>query len=270
MKLDCMQISSTRFYMQSKKAKKEKIIFFSTSMAYIDKILKMKPKINAKTIIPEQYWDYLNVFNENEANQLPPIRGPGINHQKQGFLKLLPIPNRIWSEISIDFVVDFPENEKCKNILIIIDKLSKRKILEFCNSMDAEIVAEIFIRKFYRQHGLPTVIISDRNRQFVNILWKKICSIFCIQRKFSTVYHPQIDGTTEKMNQIMGTFLRTYIDFDQRNWVKLLYITKFVINNKDAASARINIFFMDITPKFWKLTKNCERAMKNLSKKLMG
>ena len=80
-KLDCMQISSTGFYMQSKKVKKEKKIveIFSASMADIDKILKMKPKINTKTIILEHYWDYLNVFDEKKANQLPPIRGFGIN-----------------------------------------------------------------------------------------------------------------------------------------------------------------------------------------------
>ena len=95
-------------------------------------------------------------------------------NKKQGFLKPLPIPNRIWSKFSIDFVVDLPENEKCKNLLIITDKLGKRVILEPCVSMDAEAVSEIFIRKFYRQHGLPAVIIFDRGRQFVNILWKKI------------------------------------------------------------------------------------------------
>ena len=61
-----------------------------------------------------------------------------------------------------------------KNLLIIIDKLKKGVILKFCNSMDAETVAEIFIRRFYRQHGLLAIIISDRNWQFVNILWKKI------------------------------------------------------------------------------------------------
>ena len=49
--------------------------------------------------------------------------------------------------------------------------------------MDAETIAEIFIRRFYRQHSLPAVIICDRNRQFVNILWKMICQIFGIQRK---------------------------------------------------------------------------------------
>ena len=52
--------------------------------------------------------------------------------------------------------------------------IDKKVILDPCDSINAEAVSEIFIRKFYRQHGLPAIIISDRGRQFVNILWKKI------------------------------------------------------------------------------------------------
>ena len=54
---------------------------FSASMPDIDKTLNVKPKIKLKTIIPEQFWDYLNVFDEDKANQLPPIRGKGIDHE---------------------------------------------------------------------------------------------------------------------------------------------------------------------------------------------
>ena len=156
---------------------------------------------------------------------------------------------------------------------MITDKLGKEVILEPCDSMDAEAVSEIFIRKFYCQHGLPAIIISDRSRQFVNILWKKICKIFGIERKLSTVYHPQIDGATERMNQTVETFLRTEINFDQRNWVKLLSITEFVINNKNAISTGVNpcFLFHGYHPIFfWKLTKNCERAIIALSKNLTG
>ena len=164
--------------------------------------------------------------------------------RKQGFLKPLLIPSRIWSEISIDFVIDLPESEGCKNLLVITDRLRKGVILEPCDSMDAEAMSEIFIRKFYRQHGLPAIIIFDRGRQFVSILWKRICKILGISRRLSTIYHPQIDGATERMNQTVETFLRIYIDFDQRNWAKLLLKTEFVINNKDAASTGVNPFFL--------------------------
>ena len=99
-----------------------------------------------------------------------------------------------------DFVIDIPENEKWKNLLIIIDTLGKGFILKFCNSIDAEIVAEIFIRRSSRQQGLFAIIISERSRQFVNIFWKKNYQIFGIERKPSTFYHPQIDKITERIN----------------------------------------------------------------------
>ena len=78
-----MQISLLRFYMQTKKKTKKKpnLEIFSTNMVDIDKILNIKPKIKPKTIIPEQYWGYLNVFDENETNQLPPIRKEKKNHE---------------------------------------------------------------------------------------------------------------------------------------------------------------------------------------------
>ena len=63
-------------------------------------------------------------------------------------------------------------------------------MLKPCNLMDAETVAKILIRRFYLQHGLPAVIISDRGKQFLNILWKRICKISGIERKFSIAYLP--------------------------------------------------------------------------------
>ena len=71
-----------------------------------------------------------------------------------------------------------------------------------------------------------------------------VCKILGIERRLSTAYHPQIDGATERMNQTVETFLRTYIDFDQRNWARLLPITEFAINNKNAASTGVNLFFL--------------------------
>ena len=53
---------------------------FSTNMANINKIWNVKLRIKSNTIVPEQYWDYLNVFDEDETNQLPPIRGKKKNH----------------------------------------------------------------------------------------------------------------------------------------------------------------------------------------------
>ena len=56
---------------------------FSASVIDIDKFLNLKTRIKFKMIIPEQYWDYLNVFDENKINQLPPIHGKKVNHDIQ-------------------------------------------------------------------------------------------------------------------------------------------------------------------------------------------
>ena len=71
---------STKFYIQTR-TKKSKMEMFSTNMADIDKFLSVKQKMKLKTIIPQIYWDYLNMFDENKTNQLPPIRGKKINHE---------------------------------------------------------------------------------------------------------------------------------------------------------------------------------------------
>ena len=73
------------------------------------------------------------------------------------------------------------------------------------------------------------------------------------------------------MNQTIETFLRIYIDFDQRNWVILLLITEFVINNKNAVSTGVFFFsffsFTETTLNFWRPTKNCMQGTVLLSKK---
>ena len=78
----------------------------------------------------------------------------------------------------------------------------------------------------------------------MNILWKRICKILGIERKLSTAHHQQTNGATKRMNQTVETFLHTYIDFDQRNWARFLYITEFAINNKNAVSTGISPFFL--------------------------
>ena len=55
--------------------------------------------------------------------------------------------------------------------MVIIDRLGKGAIFEAIEDMTAESVAWIFIRIFYRNHGVPTAIVSDRGPQFVGALW---------------------------------------------------------------------------------------------------
>ena len=105
----------------------------------------------------------------------------------------------------INFVIDLFESERCKNFLVITDKLKKGhfKTLpldEYWNG------CRNIYSTFFCQHGLPTSIISDRNRQFMNFLQKTICKIFGIQRNFYKISHLKIDGATKRINQKIKSF----------------------------------------------------------------
>jgi predicted aspartyl protease len=132
------------------------------------------------------------------------------NTKRQGFLKPLPIPERIWQEISIDFIDKLPLSEGCTSLCVVTDRLSKGVILEACQDMTAETVAELFVRRIYSQHGLPAAIVSDRGTQFTSLLWKRVCQLLNIVRRLSTAFHPETDGSTERMNQNVEKYVRTF------------------------------------------------------------
>jgi hypothetical protein len=164
--------------------------------------------------------------------------------RKQGFLKPLPIPDRLWREISVDFITGLPESQGCTNLMVITDRLGKGILLETMRTTEAKDVARVFLRTFYRQHGLPAAIVSDRGSQFVSTLWKRICQLLGIVRRLSTAYHPETDGATERMNQTVETYLRTFVNSSQDNWADLIPMAELAINNRDAHSTGVSPFFL--------------------------
>ena len=61
-------------------------------------------------------------------------------------------------------------------------------------------------------HRLPKSIISDRGPQFMAGLMRELNQMLGIERKMSTVFYPQTDGQTERVNQELEQYLRIFID----------------------------------------------------------
>jgi len=133
--------------------------------------------------------------------------------RRQGFLKPLPVPDRIWSEISIDFVVDLTPSKGRTNIVVITDRLGKGVRFKGLKDITAETVAKWFVRDYYPQHYLPRAIVSDRGAQFVGMFWTRVCQLLGIVRRLFTAYHPETDRATERMNATMKAYLRTFCNF---------------------------------------------------------
>src|SRR5579871_549532 len=166
--------------------------------------------------------------------------------KRWGLLKPLPIPNRIWREISMDFIVGLPPARGSgeTNCLVIVDRFSKGVMFEPISDMSAEGTANVFIKLFYRHHGLPSAITSDRGSQWVNAFWKRVCQLLKIERRLSTAYHPETDGSTEQKNQVLEAYLSAFVAYTQDDWAEHLPSAELAINNRNATSTGISSFFM--------------------------
>jgi hypothetical protein len=158
-------------------------------------------------------------------------RSKASREKYHGLLKSLPVPERRWQDISVDFVVDLPESEGYKNIMVVVDRLSKYRYLIPCKSMEAPEVARLFFRHVWVHHGLPTTIVSDRGRQFVSAFHDELCKQLMIKLLFSSAHHPETDGQTEIANAIMEQVLRAYTNYHQDDWVSWLPTAQFEANN---------------------------------------
>eukprot|EP00253_Pinus_taeda_P019272 PITA_19272 len=117
----------------------------------------------------------------------------------------------------MDFVVGLPLTSQRHNaILVIVDKLTKSAhFIPVRDTYNVTDVAQVFISEVIRLHGLPTKIISDRDSRFISRFWTSLQSTLGTQLNLSTAYHPEIDGQTERVNQVMEDMLKIYEVEDQ-------------------------------------------------------
>jgi hypothetical protein len=150
-----------------------------------------------------------------------------------GVLQPLPIPSWKWEDISMDFIVGLPNtSQRHDSIWVIVDRLTKTAhFLPVHTSYNAKKYAEIYLDQIVRLHGIPKIIISDRGAQFIAYFWEQLQ--YSLETKLirSSAYHPQIDGQTERINQILEDMLRACVIQYDKNWDKCLAWVEFSYNN---------------------------------------
>lgn len=168
--------------------------------------------------------------------------------KKKGLLKPLPVPMRIWQDISMDFITDLPpcNDHDSTTILVITDRLGKGSILlpVLPEKFDAESIALLLIERYVPFHWIPRSIVSDRGTQFVNALWSRLCQLLGIEQRLSTAYHPDTDGSTERRNQEVETYLRAFVAYDQADWNRWLPLAQIALDNKPASTTGVSPFFL--------------------------
>jgi hypothetical protein len=110
----------------------------------------------------------------------------------------------------------------------------------------------IMFREFYvRLHGVPDTIVSDQDPRFMGKVWKALMDSLQVHLGKSSPYHPQTDGQTEKVNHIIGTYLRAFARHEPDKWDSLLPLGEFAYNPSMHVATGKTPFKSDIgyTPK---------------------
>lgn len=96
----------------------------------------------------------------NTCTDCPRAKTP--RHKPYGLLKQLPIPERPWASISMDFIEQLPNSDGHTAILVVVDRLSKMALFIPTNDeIDAPGLAKLFLIHVFSKHGVPVDIVSD-------------------------------------------------------------------------------------------------------------
>lgn len=163
-------------------------------------------------------------------------------HTVYGELSPLPIPQRPFQEITMDFVTDLPPSKVGSivhdAILVVVDRYTKAaRYIPVTKDIDAVQLSKVMYEEIFLRYGWPEGIISDRGSVFTSAFWAAVCHHTGIQRKLSTAFHPQTDGQTERQNSTMEQYLRCYCEWQQDDWAELLLTAEFAYNSMKHTSS---------------------------------
>jgi hypothetical protein len=184
-------------------------------------------------------------------------------HQRSaGLLQPLKIPEWKWEEIGMDFIVGLPRTQaRYDSIWVIVDRLTKAThFIPVKTTYSGAKLVELYMSRIVCLHGVPKKIVSDRGSQFTSKFWERLHGSMDTKLNFSSAYHPQTDGQTERTNQILEDMLRACALKYGKSWDKSLPYAEFLYNN--SYQARIKMAPYEAlyrhqcrTPLFWSQTE---------------
>ncbi|TYH09882.1 hypothetical protein ES288_A07G133200v1 [Gossypium darwinii] len=100
-------------------------------------------------------------------------------------------------------------------------------------------LAKLYVAKIVRLHGVPVSIISDRDPHFTSWSWKKLHEALGTRLDFSTAFHPQTNGQSERVIQILEDMLRSCVIDFRGSWEDFLPLAEFTYNNSYQSSIQM-------------------------------
>ncbi|KAL0554785.1 hypothetical protein IC582_008713 [Cucumis melo] len=155
-----------------------------------------------------------------------------------GLLQPLSIPEWKWENVSMDFITGLPRTLRGFTVIwVVVDRLTKSAhFVPGKSTYTASKWAQLYMSEIVRLHGVPVSIVSDRDARFTSKFWKGLQAAMGTRLDFSTAFHPQTDGQTERLNQVLEDMLRACALEFPGSWDSHLHLMEFAYNNSYQAT----------------------------------
>lgn len=168
-------------------------------------------------------------------------------HRPYGPLQPLPIPERPWEDVTMDFITELPPSKVSgvvyDAILVIVDRLTKMAhYVPARADWDGTDLAQCWLREVIRLHGVPKRIISDRGPLMNAKHWDTFLHYLNSRRVLTLAFYPQTDGQTERQNQTLEQYLRCYCSLEQDDWALWISIGEYAYNDSVHSTTGVTPF----------------------------
>ena len=168
------------------------------------------------------------------------------NQLPAGELMPLPIPSRPWQQMGIDFIGPLPVTKTgMDGVAMMVCRFTKMKHpVPIKMTLTAPQAVMLVVKNVVRLHGVPEVIVSDRDPRFTAGFWKEFWSCWETKLGMSTAYHPQTDGQSERENRTLVEAVRSFVRDDQKDWDEQLPLLELALNSAKQSSTGESPFMM--------------------------
>jgi transposase InsO family protein len=171
-------------------------------------------------------------------------RSKPTHHARYGLLQPIPAAEAPWKKVTVDFIVKLPRSNGHDSILVAVDKNTKlAHFIPTKKTIGATGTANLYLNHIWKHHGTPQDIVSDRGAVFTSKFMRRLCQLLCITPSTTTAFHPQSNGQTERVNQILEQYLRMFTTRRQDDWAELLPLAEFAYNNSTHSTTGYSPFY---------------------------
>ena len=153
---------------------------------------------------------------------------------KHKLLKFLSISKRYFQNISMNFIISLlvckRYDKSYEHIMIVVNKLFKKKRFMTLNFFNMNIVIQAFVKWIWKEKDYLMTIVFDENTQFIFHFWRHLCERIDTTFKLSIAWHSKTNDQTKNANENLKAYFRVYVNYNQNDWINYLLMIEFEVN----------------------------------------